>query len=201
MLRSTGGRDDSRPPPLESRAGHDAVRHGEEGEQHAIDEDGIPGRTARARIHRLRDEQIADEPDRIQERGEEDEIARHAIGQGKNRPILTRPWVRVSSTSPRTPRRRMPAAYPRALRASLWPLCMSEKPSPSSAAQRRGVVAADIEIAAPLRPVVGEAGDDEMAALRATSAGPDSTYFLRSAASVRKWNTARSCQTSKVPTS
>ena len=30
-LRSIGGGDDARPPPLERRAGHDAVRHGEEG--------------------------------------------------------------------------------------------------------------------------------------------------------------------------
>ena len=60
------------------------MRYGEDSEQQAIEEDGITGRAARARIHRLRDEQIADESDRIQERGEEDQIARHAIGQGKD---------------------------------------------------------------------------------------------------------------------
>ena len=48
----------------------------------------MAGRAARARIHRFRDQQIADEPDRIQERGEENQIARHAIGQGKDLALL-----------------------------------------------------------------------------------------------------------------
>jgi hypothetical protein len=36
------------------------------------------------RLHFLQDEQIADESDRIQECGEENEVARHTIGHGKD---------------------------------------------------------------------------------------------------------------------
>ena len=41
---------------------------------------------------------------------------------------------------------------------------MSEKPFAQLGRHRRGVVPADVEIAALLRPIVGEAGDDQMAA-------------------------------------
>src|SRR5271157_2654607 len=76
------GRDEPCPPPLERGPGHDAVRHGEEEEEQGIDEDRDREQALRPRINRLRDEEIADESDRVQERSEEGEIAHHAVDQG-----------------------------------------------------------------------------------------------------------------------
>src|SRR5271157_1716259 len=76
------GRDEPCPPPFERGPGHDAMRHGEEEEEQGVDENRDQERVCRPRINRLRDDEIADESDRVQERGEEGEIARHAVDQG-----------------------------------------------------------------------------------------------------------------------
>ena len=79
------GRDELGPPPLERRPGHDAMRDGEQKQEQRIDE-GRSDRTqgTRPRIDGFWDDEVPDEPDRVQEGGEEDEIARHAIGQGED---------------------------------------------------------------------------------------------------------------------
>ena len=38
----------------------------------------------RPRINRLRDQEVPDEADRVQERGKKGEVTRHAIDQGKD---------------------------------------------------------------------------------------------------------------------
>ena len=68
------------------------MRDGEEEKEQGIDEDGGRERALRPRINRLRDEEIPEEADRVQERGEEGEIARHAIGQGEDLALLYALW-------------------------------------------------------------------------------------------------------------
>src|SRR5262249_40936479 len=80
------GRHELRPPSLERGPGHDAMRDGGEEKQQRIDEEGgrAPGR--RPRVNRLRDEDISDEADRVEKRGQEDEIAGHAANHGDSSP-------------------------------------------------------------------------------------------------------------------
>ena len=40
-------------------------------------------RPAHSRVDRLRDEEVPDEANRVEERSQEDEITRHAVGEGK----------------------------------------------------------------------------------------------------------------------
>src|SRR5512135_139481 len=76
-------RDEPCPPSLETRPGHDAVWDGKEAQEQGVDEESEGGRAPHARINRLGDEEITDEANRVQERGEEDEITCDTIGQGQ----------------------------------------------------------------------------------------------------------------------
>src|SRR5205814_2587820 len=71
----------ARPPLLERAARHDAVLHGEETEQKQIDDQRLPERSGSTCVDRLRNEDVADEPDRIEKRREEEGIHRQAVQQ------------------------------------------------------------------------------------------------------------------------
>jgi hypothetical protein len=62
------------------------MRYGEEEQQHRIDEKSDPEPGRRPRVNRLRDEEIPDEADRVEERGEKDEVAGHAVDHGDSSP-------------------------------------------------------------------------------------------------------------------
>ncbi len=78
-----GRRHDAGPPALERRAGHQAVLDGEQAEQRQVDEQRRQERHLARRIHRFRHPEVADEADGVEERGEEDGVAEHAVEEDR----------------------------------------------------------------------------------------------------------------------
>jgi hypothetical protein len=74
------------PPPLARWPGRSGVRNSEDEQEQGTDEDRGPDQALRPRIDRFRDEQIPDEADRVEERGENGEVARDTVEQGRDRP-------------------------------------------------------------------------------------------------------------------
>ena len=153
------------------------MRDGEEGKEQRIGEDRDGERTSHARINRLWDEDVPDESDRVQERGEEDEITCYAVGKGKS--SAHSDTARGVSGERETASDVLPPEHPveellRRLpgRCVRFPGFSNKREALADCcAQRIGVVAADIETAAPRRSLVGERRDDEVTPLGNSSPG------------------------------
>jgi hypothetical protein len=55
------------------------VLHREDREQREVDREGLAEGKQRLRVDRLRHEEVADEPDHVQERAEEHDVAQRAV--------------------------------------------------------------------------------------------------------------------------
>ena len=74
-------RDDLRPALLEPAARHDAVLHGKDGQQQAVDGERRRQRRLQRAVEPARHGEPADERDRVEKGGEEDQIRRHAVDE------------------------------------------------------------------------------------------------------------------------
>ena len=76
-----GRRHDAREEPLEGRAGHDAVLHGEERQQAHVDKERRAQRSCGPRVEGLGHQDVAQESDGIEKRQEEGRVAANAVDQ------------------------------------------------------------------------------------------------------------------------
>lgn len=77
-------RNNSRPPTLESGTRHHAVLNGEEAEQQGVNQKRLTERLVRAGVYSFRHAEVSDEPDGVEKRDEENQIADQPVDESKH---------------------------------------------------------------------------------------------------------------------